>query len=129
MTEHEIAVELIRWCKYHYKIYPFLKEFYHIRNEGKPGQHSSEGLRAGIPDYCLPVARGGYVGFYLELKSHNKKPTKIQRETMEALRKHRHAVWWVDSLSKAIERLKWYCDMRPSTICKSDGVCQCKDGK
>jgi hypothetical protein len=29
---------------------------------------TTEGVRRGVPDICLPVARGGYHGVYIELK-------------------------------------------------------------
>ena len=111
MTEHEIATELIIWKDRHLKKYSFLETFFHIRNEGKPGKHSSEGILSGLPDYCLPVPRGRYNGFFLELKRHGKTPEKRQREVMDMLRSYGHSVWWADSLQKAIIALQRYCDL------------------
>jgi hypothetical protein len=109
MTEHEIAVELVRWIGYHIKKWPWLELFHHVRNEGKPGKHNSEGILAGIPDYHLPVARGGYCGFWLELKSHRKKPTKKQREMMKKLRAWGNYTCWTDNLQTAIRYVEEYC--------------------
>lgn len=46
---------------------------YHIPNGGKRGKaeairFKAEGVKAGVPDICLPVARGEWHGLYIELK-------------------------------------------------------------
>jgi hypothetical protein len=45
----------------------------------------AEGVRAGVPDVLLPVARGGYHGLALEMKFGRNKPTPEQREWLDAL--------------------------------------------
>jgi hypothetical protein len=45
----------------------------------------AEGLRPGVPDLCLPVARGGYHALYLEMKAGKNKPSKEQAAFLEAL--------------------------------------------
>lgn len=52
---------------------PELRLMYHIPNGGlrnKPVavRLTAEGVRRGVPDMCLPVARQGYHGLYIELK-------------------------------------------------------------
>ena len=47
--------------------------FYHVPNGGsrkkaEAGRFRAEGVKAGVPDLCLPVARGGFHGLYIELK-------------------------------------------------------------
>jgi hypothetical protein len=44
-----------------------------------------EGVRGGVPDLCLPVPRGGFHGFYGELKVAKRKPTPAQIAWIEAL--------------------------------------------
>lgn len=46
---------------------------YHIPNGGsrgkaEAGRFKAEGVKSGVPDICLPVARGEYHGLYIELK-------------------------------------------------------------
>ncbi len=46
---------------------------YHVPNGGsrkkaEAGRFRAEGVKAGVPDLCLPVARGGDHGLYVELK-------------------------------------------------------------
>lgn len=46
----------------------------------------AEGLRRGVPDICLPVARGGYHGLYIELKRlHGGRVSPEQLEWIDAL--------------------------------------------
>jgi hypothetical protein len=53
--------------------HPELHWLYHVPNGGMrskatAGKLRAEGVKAGVPDVCLPVARGGYHGLYVELK-------------------------------------------------------------
>jgi len=38
------------------------------RNKATAARLKLEGVSPGVPDLCLPVARNGYHGFYIELK-------------------------------------------------------------
>lgn len=64
---------LFRWAAYNRGKWPELEMMYHIPNEGRRSAREGarmkrEGLRAGVPDICLPVPRGAYHGMYVELK-------------------------------------------------------------
>lgn len=53
--------------------WPELDTMYKIPNEAKRsfrlGRYlQDEGLKAGMPDRCLPVARAGYHALYIEMK-------------------------------------------------------------
>jgi hypothetical protein len=57
----------------HYGKWPELDLLYHIPNEGKRDPIAgallvAAGLRKGVLDLCLPVARRGYFGLYVEMK-------------------------------------------------------------
>lgn len=39
------------------------------RNKITAAKLKAEGVKAGVPDICLPVARGQYHGLYIELKT------------------------------------------------------------
>ncbi len=41
---------------------------YHVPNENKTAQRTDIGIKAGMPDYCLPVPRGGFGALYIEMK-------------------------------------------------------------
>lgn len=64
---------LIKWARLARRKYPELDMLYHITNEGKRSvvtgaRLKSEGLKPGVPDLCLAVARGGAHGLYIEMK-------------------------------------------------------------
>lgn len=83
---------LFKWAKLYEPLHPELKMMYHIPNEGKRSYASgrrmiAEGLKRGVPDICLPVARGGYHGLYIELKRlKGGKITPAQTEWLGMLR-------------------------------------------
>ena len=56
-----------------------------IPNGGKRDKRTAvalkrQGVKAGVPDICLPVARNGYHGLYIELKAGKNKATKNQEK-------------------------------------------------
>ena len=72
-TEEEEQILLFSWAKLQASTYPELSLLYHIPNEGKRSVQAgarlkAAGLSSGVPDICLPVARGGYNSLYIELK-------------------------------------------------------------
>lgn len=44
-----------------------------------------QGVKAGVPDICLPVERNGYHGLYIELKAGKNKATKSQEKWQKFL--------------------------------------------
>jgi hypothetical protein len=52
----------------------------------------AEGVRAGVPDLCLPVARKGYHGLYLELKVGRNTISDLQEQWIDALREQGYFV-------------------------------------
>lgn len=61
------------WVPMVLRKYPELALLHHIPNGGsrskaEAGRFKAEGVKAGVPDICLPVARGGFHGCYIELK-------------------------------------------------------------
>lgn len=82
---------LFRWAEYAKGKHPELDLLYHIPNEGKRtasagARLKQEGLKPGVPDICLPVARGSYHGLYIELKVGRNKPTENQNRWLKNLK-------------------------------------------
>ncbi len=72
-TESVEQQRLFQWAAYQSGAYPELELMYHIpnggsRNKAEAGRFKAEGVKSGVPDICLPVARGGNHGMYIELK-------------------------------------------------------------
>lgn len=73
LTESQEQQLLFEWASLSAGRWPELALMYHIPNGGsrsksEAGRFKAEGVKAGVPDICLPVARGGYHGMYIELK-------------------------------------------------------------
>lgn len=73
LTESQEQQLLFEWAALAVGRWPELALMYHIPNGGsrsksEAGRFRAEGVKAGVPDICLPVARGGYHGLYIELK-------------------------------------------------------------
>lgn len=93
-SEHEIQAQLMAWAGLMAGQYPELSLLFAIPNEvripGRAGmltvqRMKAEGMKKGVPDLCLPVARNGYYGLFLE----NKKPDGAVRAEQ---------AWWLDKL-------------------------------
>ena len=72
--------------------WPELRLMYHIPNGGSRNKIEAahlklQGVKAGVPDVCLPVPRGGYHGLYIEMKRRRGGVLRPdQREYIEALK-------------------------------------------
>ena len=87
-TEQETVIQ---WCGWQQASHPELKLIYHIPNGGSRNTLEAEnlkrqGVKAGVPDLCLPVARNGFHGLYIEMKYGRNKTTDSQDEWREALK-------------------------------------------
>lgn len=92
-TEHEEQVALFDWAKRMEPFYPELKELHAIPNGGLRSARTAamlqrEGVKAGVPDICLPVPRNGKHGLYIELKR------RARWKLSEA------QAWWLDRLAR-----------------------------
>ena len=64
---------IFQWAAMETAARPELGLLYAIPNGGKRAMKTAialkaQGVKSGVPDMCLPVARGGYHGLYIELK-------------------------------------------------------------
>ena len=72
--EHQEQVALFNWAKAVKRQYPELALMFAIPNGGQrniivAAKLKAEGVKAGVPDLCLPVSRHGFHALYIELKS------------------------------------------------------------
>ena len=73
VSEHEIQAAFFKWVESAIPAHPELATFYAVPNGGH--RHISvavklkaEGVKAGVLDTHLPIARGGYHSLYIEFK-------------------------------------------------------------
>lgn len=81
---------LFDWIALQKGKYPELQLAFHVPNGGKRNAAEAahlkrQGVKAGVPDIMLPVARCGYHGLFIELKVGKNKPTENQKKWQKAL--------------------------------------------
>ena len=72
-SEHQEQTAVLSWCAAMRASLPDLDLLYAIPNGarttmGMAKKLKAEGVKTGVPDLCLPVARGGYHALYIEMK-------------------------------------------------------------
>ena len=73
MKESEEQALLFKWADYMSLKYPALRLMFHVPNGGsrdliEARNLKRQGVKAGVPDIVLPVARGGFHGLFIEMK-------------------------------------------------------------
>lgn len=117
-TESAEQQLLFQWARMQSGKYPELMLLYHIPNEGKRSHKTgarlkAEGLKTGVPDICLPVARGGHHGLYIELKRvKNSRVTEDQMRWLEDLARQGYVAAVCRGADEAIELITRYLSGR-----------------
>ena len=90
-VEHQEQVKLFAWAEWERIDRPELGLLFAVPNGGRRDKVTgarlkAEGVKAGVPDVWLPVARQGYHGLVIELKADEKKrPSKEQERWITGL--------------------------------------------
>ena len=102
------------WASMEERAYPELAMLYAIPNGGKRAIKTAialkaQGVKSGVPDMCLPVARGGYHGLYIELKRQKGGVvSETQREWIAALNTQGYKAIICHGAEEAIEQIRGY---------------------
>ena len=127
MTNHRKSSEaeeqeaVFRWAAWQARQTPALELLFHVPNGGrrdaKEAAHlKRQGVRAGVPDLCLPVARGGYHGLFIELKTEGGRASEAQKDWIARLRledyKAEICVGWME----AVRVICGYLGIKPPEI-------------
>lgn len=81
---------LFQWAQLNAQQLPELEYLHHVPNGGKRDKATAvalkrQGVKAGVPDICLPVARNGFHGLYIELKAGKNTATQNQKRWLNFL--------------------------------------------
>lgn len=112
--ESQEAEALIGWCSLHERDYPELALLFHIPNEAGTRHVKDQinlikrGLKKGVPDYCLPVARGPWHGLFLELKTPRGKPSPEQIAIAQTLTRQGYFVAIANGWQSAVAIIESY---------------------
>lgn len=110
-SETTEQISLFNWAAAHEKYIPELQLLHHVPNEGKRTNGAvlkAAGLKTGVPDLCLPVARRGFHGLYIEMKFGSGKTTKKQEEFMTLLRQQGYKTAVAYGAEQAREVIRHY---------------------
>lgn len=97
---------------------PEFNWFFHVPNGGSRNireavKFKAMGVKAGVPDILLPVARQGFNGLAIELKSGKNKPTEHQLRWIEFLKEQHWYVRVCNSWEDALYLSLLYCERDP----------------
>ncbi len=111
--EHQEQAALFELAALHEREYPELALMHAVPNGGHrhiavAKKMKREGVRAGVPDVELPVARGDHSGLHIEMKVKPNKPTEKQKRFMAALEKQGRLCRVCYSAEEAWEVIKRY---------------------
>jgi len=117
LSEHDIQKAFFSWCDFQPTLekYPELRLMHAIpsgmwaKNIQIALKAKSEGLKSGVPDTHLPVARKGFHGLYIEFKRDKKLYLSAnQKKWFEWLRKEGNKCEVVRSTDEAIKIVEDY---------------------
>jgi hypothetical protein len=126
MSEHAEQVVIFSWAAMAKNVYPELALLFAVANGAKlpytkdaQGRRFSrqamilkaEGMKPGVPDMVLPVARGGYHGLFIELKFGKNTPSPEQEEWIMALKEQGYLAKVCYGAESAIAILKNYLEL------------------
>jgi hypothetical protein len=126
---HQVA--LIKWVRSVRDTYPVLKLLYAVPNGGDRNLRvarklKAEGVLAGVADLCLPAARRGYHGLYLEMKSKEGVTTEEQKEFLRGVSGEGYCAVIAQGVDEARDALGWYIgitDHEPLSVLKTKLIC------
>jgi hypothetical protein len=115
--EHAEQSVFFQWAMLNHAQFPGLENLFAVPNGGyKLGKalaalFKRTGLRTGVPDLVLPVARFPFHGLYIEMKRVGSPPSatsKEQRDWRAALRAQGYASVEAHGDQEAREAVEWY---------------------
>ena len=113
-SEHEIQALYIQAIGYKLTAIPDLATLYAIPNGASAssmaaaGRRKAEGQLPSIPDIHWPVARGPFIGLWIEFKRPGEKPTHAQYDMHQLLRAQGHCVIVSDEADHAFDATMRY---------------------
>lgn len=110
--EHDIQVAFFQWVDFQNQ-YPDLKSAFAIPNGGKRNisvakKLKAEGVRSGIPDIFIPVAKQGYNGLFIEVKTQKGATSKQQKQWLNTLSSQGYKAVICRGLDNILDEVKKY---------------------
>lgn len=117
--ESQYQKAVIQWARYLEPQYPEIKWLHAIPNGGKrnpkeAARLKAEGVKPGVMDLFLPVARGGYFGMYIEMKGPDGQLSVDQAQFQLHTFENGYYAIVCNDPQKAIKAIRWYLDLVPT---------------
>ena len=119
ITEAQHQKNVIEWSQNPRILakYPGVELLYHIPNGGSRNKIEAahlkqQGVRPGVPDLCLPVARGQYHGLYIEMKTDTGRASTEQKDWIERLNAEGYFAEVCHGWESAVRVLEWYLTLK-----------------
>jgi hypothetical protein len=114
-SQHQTAI--FTWRNIMAKQYPILELMYSTLNGvrltiSQARKAKREGNTKGVPDICLPCARKGYNGLYIELKKHGGRASAEQKEFIRKLEYENYKAVVCYGSIEAIDVIKDYVGIK-----------------
>ena len=125
LEDHE-QIALFQWRDLFSVHHPELRLMYHIPNGGSRDKREAAklkrmGVKAGVSDIYLPVARGGKNGLYIELKAGRNRVTPEQQQFIEDVRQQGYAAevcyGWEAAARVILQYLRGHIVTREDIVC------------
>lgn len=89
-SEDTEQMSVMDWARWNQNAHPELELLHHCpnggsRNKAEAVKLKQMGVKAGIPDLCLPVPMGMYNGLYIEMKYDTGRLEDSQKKMLKAL--------------------------------------------
>ena len=112
-SEAEEQMAVIKWAELMSNKHPCLKWLYHCPNGGsrniaEAANLKRMGVKAGVPDLCLPYPSNGHHGLYIEMKTDKGRSTAAQREYIDFLTEQGYKATVCHGAEEAIEVIWGY---------------------
>lgn len=116
-SEAEEQMAVVKWAELMSHKHHCLKFMYHTPNGGsrniaEAANLKRMGVKAGVPDLCLPYPSGKYHGLYIEMKTDTGRQTAAQREYLSWLNQAGYKAVVCHGAEEAIEVIWGYLDER-----------------
>lgn len=114
MKESDEQKLLFEWADFMGLKYPALRLMFHIPNGGSRNliearNLKKQGVKAGVPDIFLPVARGGFHGLFIEMKrSDGGRVSDAQKDYIQKLRMQGYQAAVANGYDSAVSIIKAY---------------------
>lgn len=118
LTEAQHQANVIKWSQQPSirSRWPELALLHHIPNGGRrdavEARHLKEqGVKPGVPDLHLPVARGSYHSLYIEMKTEKGRTSDVQEWWIEFLTAQGNFIEVCHGWESAVRVLEWYLSL------------------